>query len=375
MRIIAALLVSLASTGAATAQTATELAYGRQADWQAVSGRINLSTFVYLDANESGLYDLGDRPMAAVFSALAKDGDGVAASMSNANGFGNFVASASDEKAVIRGSGTYTFQIMVPPGWRATSGNDAQVIEVAGDPGWLGGNRLTEMLEPVGLAPIRAIHGTWGGAEAVSVSISRDGEPMAETRVEPGARFGFLPSRPGVYTIAAGDISREVALGFYPVEIGTLRQGEPMARALPPIGFEDLSPNGLLKVPNGYGGLQWRDLNMIRRDFTKGSQGYVNGATSGDRTAYTTNTRPGQILSEVPFDLISVNLTAAWREAEGQIAVIEAWRGEEKIAEDRVPLSVLGPVSYSPGLRGITRMQVTPEHGWQIVVDDVVVGR
>lgn len=359
----------------ATAQTAEELAYGPQTDWEEVSGEINLSSFVYLDVNESGAYDVGDRPMAAVFTALAKDGLGVGASMSNANGYANFKSSVLRDDAIIDGSGTYTFQIMVPPGWRATSGNDEQIIPIEQVPGHMGGHRLTTMLEPVGLAPVRAIRGIWGGTAPATLAVTRDGQPMAETTVEPGASFGFLLKSPGTYRLQAGEIARDVTVGFYPVNVGTLRQGEDLRPALPPITFDDIAPNGLLKVPSGYGGVKWRDLNMIARSFTRGSQGFVNGASSGDRTAYTTNTRPGQILSDEPFDLHAMNLSIAWRDAEGQIAIVEAWRGEEKVAEDRVPLSVLGPVTYAPGLAGLTRVQVTPEHGWQIVFDDVVIAK
>jgi len=64
-------------------------------------------------------------------------------------------------------------------------------------------------------------------------------------------------------------------------------------------------------------------------------------------------------------------MSVAWRDAEGQRALIEAWSGDRLVASDSVTLSVLGPVTYAPALVGITRLRITPEHGWQIVIDDL----
>ena len=63
---------------------------------------------------------------------------------------------------------------------------------------------------------------------------------------------------------------------------------------------------------------------------------------------------PVEISREEGFDLYSMELSVAWRDAEGQIAVIEAWQGHHLMVIDRVALFVLGPVTYAPMIKGVT---------------------
>ena len=121
--------------------------------------------------------------------------------------------------------------------------------------------------------------------------------------------------------------------------------------------------------------MNWFNLNAIARDFTKRSQGYVNGNTSGDYVAYTSGGYPALISSDRPFDFIGIYLSVAWLKAEGEIGIIESWRGDALIARDSVTLSALTPVFYNPCLPEITRVRLATQHFWQMVLDDLIIAR
>jgi len=58
-----------------------------------------------------------------------------------------------------------------------------------------------------------------------------------------------------------------------------------------------------------------------------------------------------------------------------EASIIESWRGDTLVAMDSVKLSALTPVFYCPCLPGITRIRLMSEHYWQMVLDDLVIGR
>jgi hypothetical protein len=366
-----ALILALSAlAGAAQAQSPGDALYAPQGDWAGAAGQINWSTYTFRDWNGNGVYDFGDTPLAAVATAVARDDIGLAIVASNANGFGNFKTLRGSDEAVINTAGTYSFAVVVPPGWRLTTGNGTQTIEVADDPESSTGLRLTESITPIGLAPYLTVSGTYGGEAPAHLSLAFDGEEMRGVDVRPGERFR-IPAGTAEMTLSDGTTTRAVAIGQSPVDVGVFGAREHAGLQGRLITFEDLAGYELFKLPNGYQGLNWHDLNLIHRNTTPGSQGYVNGASSGHYTAYTTNTRPGEIDLDSGFDLISIEMSVAWRDAEGQRALIEAWSGDRLVASDSVTLSVLGPVTYAPALVGITRLRITPEHGWQIVIDDL----
>ena len=110
------------------------------------------------------------------------------------------------------------------------------------------------------------------------------------------------------------------------------------------------------KVPSGFANLNWLNLNAISRDYRSGSEGYVNGNTSGDHMCYTSSGHPAELWSDSPFGFHSVMLSAAWQKSEGELARIESWRGDTLIASDVVAVSALTPVHYAPMLREVTRI-------------------
>jgi hypothetical protein len=136
-----------------------------------------------------------------------------------------------------------------------------------------------------------------------------------------------------------------------------------------------VTSRSLRKIPAGHAGLAWRNLNAMARDFTKDSQGYVNGNVSGDHVLYTSSGLPAEFSCERPFGFHSVMLSAAWLASEGEVALIESWLGEQLIASDEVTLSALTPLHYAPMLKAVTRVRLSTKHYWQMVVDDLVLTR
>lgn len=333
----------------------------------------NISTFVYRDRNRNGLYDLGDYPMTKVITAMAQDGEGRELVESNLNGYANFSTSADPEKEPLIGTpGTYEFTVLPPPDWDVTSGNQTQTIEFVDAPGWMLGLRPASSLVPVGLAQRPLILGINGAGDVARVELVQGDTILGGRDVAAGAAFGFQVA-PGDYVLRSGAAERPVTFRSDPVVVGTVTQTRRPTRPETVITFDDIFDHDLLKVPNGYGGLNWTDLNAIHRDMVIG-QGYANGVTSGEHTAYSTNLRPGQFWSERPFDLYGFDITIAWQEAEGEFATIDIYRGEELVRSDRLSLSIFGPVTYQPNIGGVTRVSITTERGWQAVIDDVRVG-
>ena len=347
--------------------------YETRTDWTSKDGgKMNLSSFIFNDLNENGSWDFGDRVMPAVAVALAKNGVGVKISRSNANGFANFTSSTSKEDAVINEPAEYTFQVVPPPGWTVSTNNAEQIQEAIVVPGAPSGIVLKEMPRPVGLVRDKFIQGTYTGLEDGKISLTKtSGEKVLEGAISPGDTFTLKVPR-GTYELNDGTNSRIVEVSDNPVDIGHLGDSDLPTGTEVIADFENLTNIGLMKVPNGYVGLEWYNLNAISRVFGSGNTGYVNGNTSGNYLVYTSSGHPAEITSDQPFNFISMQMTSAWGDAEGETANIELWRGNEKIQTDEVKLSVLGPIEYAPNISGITKVRISSSHYWQIAIDDII---
>jgi hypothetical protein len=191
------------------------------------------------------------------------------------------------------------------------------------------------------------------------------------------AAFSYaVPDQADQVEATSDDVTRRVSLSGYPTDLGLLEPTRGVTKKeMQTIDFEGVTSRGMRKIPSGYAGLNWFNLNAIARDFTKRGQGYVNGNTSGDYVAYTSSGYPALIYSDQPFDFIGVYLSVAWLKAEGEVGTIEAWRGDELIAKDNIALSALSPVHYNPCLPDVTRIRLTTKHYWQMVIDDLVIAR
>lgn len=340
------------------------------ADWAGIAPKsLNLSAFVFNDCNRNGVYDLGDRAMASILVGLAREGVGVAMEPSNANGFANFPAQLGKADAPINQAGTYAFRVVPPPGWSLTSGLIEQVSIAAEIPGSPAGLGLDQMPRPFGLARDLFIHGWYAGAGTGRLELLRNGQPFLGGELNSGDDFYFKVSA-GSYTLSDGISRRDLTLIDEPVDLGmfdTTNVSAPVRL----VDFDDVSDIGLVKIPSGYGGLDWFNLNAIRRDFINSAQGLVNGVTSGSFSAYTSSGLPAEISRRQPFTLAGMNLSAAWRESEGETAIVQLFAGERLIRTDRISVSMLGPVRYAPNVSGITRIRLSTAHAWQLVIDDL----
>jgi hypothetical protein len=208
--------------------------------------------------------------------------------------------------------------------------------------------------------------------------VSGDRQLLAET-VAPGAGFRIrMPDEADALMIEAAGGGRRLPLSPYPADLGILSPERAPIGAyavLETVDFNGVTPRGLRKIPSGYAGLNWFNLNAISRDFQSGNEGYVNGNTSGDHMCYTSSGHPAELWSERPFGFHSVMISSGWLRAEGEMAKIESWRGDELVASDEIAVSALTPVHYAPMLKDITRVRFSSKHYWQLAIDDLVLAR
>ncbi|WP_425418455.1 hypothetical protein [Oricola indica] len=350
--------------------------YPVRQDWSKSSAKVNYSSFVFYDVDRDGRYGLADRPITGIHVRLYNDETHLRRSVSNINGFANFLSSTTLRRAPIRKPGAYRFEVSVPPGWRVTSRNDIQTAQFSAMPGSPAGIGAEAMLRPVGLAPLRWIGGMVN-KDGISIEALANGEVLASQTPASGSRFRFeLPEETDCVRLFREGASVTFAPGACPVELGTIAPEQSVlsdTSDLRTIGFDDLTASGLKKVPNGYAGLDWFNLNAMSREFTSNSFGYSNGTTSGDYAVYTSSGHPAEISRDEPFSLFSMMLTAAWAQSEGETALVECWNGETLLRSDEVAVSSLTPVRHMPMLPAVTRIRVSTRHYWQLVIDDIVI--
>ncbi|RVC75386.1 hypothetical protein EN745_27575 [Mesorhizobium sp. M4A.F.Ca.ET.022.05.2.1] len=349
--------------------------YAVRASWRPTAGKLNFSSYVYMDVDGDGVYGLADRPMAGIMVRLYDERGGfLAAARTNSAGFANFPMSSRRRRARIRAPGTYRFSVSVPPGWRASSGNEDQSIRLLAAPGSVAGLVGEDLPKPVGLAPVRVLSCRMPAATEATLSVMGKGQILDSRTLGAGAAFRF-PLAAGADTVAisGGGLERQLALSAYPTDLGLLTPAVIVAdAALSVIGFDHVTTRGLRKLPTGHAGLSWRNLNAMAGDHTKNSEGYVNGNVSGDHIAYTSSGHAAEFGRHQPFGLHSMMLTAAWLASEGETALIESWLGEVPVARDEITLSALAPCHYAPMLKAVTRVRLSTKHHWQLVVDDLV---
>jgi hypothetical protein len=349
--------------------------YAPRAHWAPTSGKLNFSSFVYMDVDGDGTYGQADRPMAGIAVRLYDErGTFVASARSNAAGFANFAMSSKRRSAAIHRPGNYRFSVSVPPGWRASSANHDQAVRISDAPGSMVGLVGEGLPKPVGLAPGRTVNGRTPAATGATLSVMGKGQLLESHALPADAAFRFpLGVDADEVVIAGSGLDRRLKLSAFPVDLGLLAQGSlAPGAALNAIGFDDITPRGLCKVPSGYAGLDWRNLNAMSRDHTANSEGYVNGNVSGAYIAYTSSGHPAEFCRAAPFGFHSVMLAAAWLASEGEVALVESWLREELIASDEVTLSALAPVHYAPMLEAVTRVRISTNHHWQAVLDDLM---
>ncbi|MBZ9986537.1 hypothetical protein LB572_05440 [Mesorhizobium sp. BH1-1-5] len=349
--------------------------YAHRVHWAPTSGKLNFSSFVYMDVDGDGSYGQADRPMAGIVVRLYDErGTFLASARSNGAGFANFSMSSKRRSAMIQRPGIYRFSVSVPPGWRASSANQDQAVRLRDAPGSMVGLVGEGLPKPVGLAPGRTASGSTPVGMEATLSVMGKGKLLERHALPADAAFRFpLGVDADEIVIAGSGLDRWLRLSGYPIDLGLLAPGALAPDAsLKAIGFDDITPRGLRKVPSGHAGLDWHNLNAMSRDHTSNSEGYVNGNVSGAYIAYTSSGHPAEFGRATPFGFHSAMLAAAWLASEGEVALVESWLGEELIASDEIALSALAPVHYAPMLRAVTRIRISTRHHWQAVLDDLM---
>lgn len=384
-------MASIATLAIAQDQQEADKYYSPRSDWSTFSrGDLNISGFVYRDRNRNGVYDLGDRPMAAIaFEMTAPEGEKTV-NRSNVNGFANFRMSVTKQNAEVTGPGEHHFRVIVPPGWFVTSDNGEQTsgFEVlTSSPADIVAKTTPPV--PVGLAPELSIFGHVAARNAdgdlvvptdASISaVAPDGQ-IVDVIVDGTGTFA-VPASEGVWRLTARQagtnawIERKVSVNEAPVRLSTLVFGDTIpapARHQTEIDFENVSKSVLAKIPSGVGGVDWLYLNVTEMLFYNGP-GYVNSAISGGYVAYNSSGHPVTISSKEGFDFVGAYFGIAWRTAEGEELLIKAWRNGELVGEEAIRLSSLGPVWFDAEYRDINKITLTTRHYWQFVTDDMIV--
>lgn len=135
---LGAVTMSLAKALHGTEEVSSETSqpYEMRREWSpSVQAAANISAFVFRDANRSGEYDIGDRPMSGILVVLSRPDGTRATRRSNIHGFANFTNALSElDLAVdIDSAGDYRLEVLVPDAWRVTSNNAVQMVRFRED--------------------------------------------------------------------------------------------------------------------------------------------------------------------------------------------------------------------------------------------------
>lgn len=358
------------------AADAPPAAYYPKADWASLRpDTMIMSSHAFNDRNRNGIYEVGERPIAKVaFQMKRPDGIHVLG-WTNIDGFANFQLASDPKKGDFFAPGTYSFTAIVPPGWRATSDNVVQRRRIRALKGSPAGLVSDDLPVSVGLTPDLRIAGRLTGARASDARVLLTGPDGRRIEVRTGPEGTFEAEvSPGRWRVKAGGRERTVEVGFAPVRLSAF---DPAAQPAPAAGtpfmldFDELlSSRAILELPNGYAGLDWWSWVAVQNRMYNG-EGFLNGTLSGDTAIYNSSGHPARISSRTPFDFVGGFFTVAWAEAEGEVLRIRAWRGNDLVHEDEVPLSALGPVWFDADYRGVTRIDFATDHFWQAVADDL----
>ena len=103
--------------------------YKKRTNWYPAEGtNLNISHYVYHDMNRNGIYDIGDKPLVQFAIKMTRPDGTTVIRRSNLNGFTNFTNSMISSPVDVSEPGEYTFELIVPDGWKTTSNNKIQTV-------------------------------------------------------------------------------------------------------------------------------------------------------------------------------------------------------------------------------------------------------
>lgn len=373
--VVATLLMS-ATVNADESRTLDALAVhlSNKRDWKKPEeGRFALSSFSFLDMNGNGEYDLEDKPLANIpIGLLDEDGEIIEIKHTNIDGYVNFYGSSRREQEhSIREPGTYTLRVFPPQQLKLTTDSLTQHIDVDYLEGSIGGLFAKTNPKISGFKRNLKISGPAVHAEEVAIS-SPSGEQYSVYKSD--NRFETVVDK-GKVNLKIGGLEKEITVSDVSIQLSdrALKTSDAMTSNVT-VNFDDLiSHKGVLRIPNGYHGLDWNNWVLTEKRFYA-AEGYQNGNISGDYVAYNSSGHPASISRKDSFDFIGGYFSVSYGVAEGEGLEIKAYNGDELKYQDVVELSSYAPVYFKADYKGITKIEFKTNHYWQAIADNLEFG-
>ena len=350
-------------------------------------GNLNISVYIFHDRNRNGRYDLGDKSMVGVVTELTKPDGMIVKAKSNANGYTNFkmALGSANHRHIDKDNEIYTFKVLEPPNWEITTGNKIQKIVFLRKIGSPGGLIADDAPNWVGFAPNLTIRGKIKGkqnklpSDLIFEAISPN-KRKKNIKFRENGEFIF-PVFQGEWQLIFKSESinwvqkKIINVNHAPIELMNIVAGEnnlPIAGELKIENFDWIQYSDLEKIPDGHLGLKWNYLLAINNKTARGP-GYLNILNSGHGIAYSSSGHPVTIeaFKGKTFDFVGGYFTVGWGKANGEELKIEAFRKGEKVFEDALQLSHLGPKWLEADLRKIDKLILSTKHYWQFAAEDL----
>ena len=247
-------------------------------------------------------------------------------------------------------------------GWGTPNGMNMINALVASDPiaalpygGWSAGgavggvfgptNQVLTLTNTTTMAILWAVTNLspWLSMSATNGSLSSYGSTNISVQITSAANS--LPS--GLYS--GNIVIYNIRLGTKQMRTVTLQVGPD------PITFDDLLYSDNYSILAGYGGLYWTNFYCLNgTDTDVDPSGYTIGAVSSPNVVYNGSAQPAEIIGPGPFDLLSAELTAAWRnnlqfEAQGYV-------GNTLAYDTTYNLSAISPTLVNFNYYGVSRV-------------------
>jgi len=347
---------------------------------QTARKNLNISWFVFRDINRDGIYNASDRPYAGLKVNLLKNGDQIASSRSNVNGFANFRMSRSGDHGSIVEEGLYELIAASPPGWAITSGSESTSLSFRFLDLAPAGIVADSIPAGLGVAPVSSISGSYTGDVGQHALIGKKEEEAHPILVSTDGQFSMSCSEYAALELVIDQVSAarskfQIPCDFFPTRLSTsyfhAKDSIANARAVT-VGYDNLNRSeALTKIPNDYAGLEWHNWIATHNLFYNGP-GYVNGTITGDYINYNSSGHPAMISRSTPFDFISTYIGVAWPGATNGDVVIEGYRDDERIYSDRLHLNEHGPIKFIANYFDVTEVRIHSEVYWQVILEDSV---
>ncbi|HYW79581.1 MAG TPA: hypothetical protein VE890_08390 [Thermoguttaceae bacterium] len=107
------------------------------------------------------------------------------------------------------------------------------------------------------------------------------------------------------------------------------------------LGFDDVTTDGYLLIPDGYGNLDWDEMAVLKT--TGQGNGYENGTVSGEYVAFN-NAAHVATVSDTAFDFLGAHLAAAYYD--GLQVEVRGFLAGTEVYSVTVGVDTTGPVRY-----------------------------